>query len=93
MSPRHAAPNVSGQYGWGRIVGLTSGGPMGFPSEVTYGAAKAAQVNYTLEYWQLFQATYDGLLGFTKAGGNAGLLRSRNCAQNSGAAEQGRKRR
>ena len=23
------------------------------------------QVNYTLEYWQLFQATYDGLLAFT----------------------------
>jgi peptide/nickel transport system substrate-binding protein len=29
------------------------------------------QVNYTLEYWQLYQATYDGLLAFTKAGGNA----------------------
>ena len=29
------------------------------------------QVNYTLEYWQLFQATYDGLLAFTKAGGDA----------------------
>jgi peptide/nickel transport system substrate-binding protein len=28
------------------------------------------QVNYTLQYWQLFQATYDGLLGFKKAGGN-----------------------
>jgi peptide/nickel transport system substrate-binding protein len=28
------------------------------------------QVNYTLEYWQLFQATYDGLLAFKKAGGN-----------------------
>ena len=33
---------------WGRIVGLTSGGPRGFPSEVTYGAAKAAQDNYTM---------------------------------------------
>ena len=29
------------------------------------------QVNYTLEYWQLYQATYDGLLAFKKAGGNA----------------------
>src|SRR5712691_1820044 len=29
------------------------------------------QVNYTLQYWQLYQATYDGLLGFTKAGGSA----------------------
>ena len=33
---------------WGRIVGLTSGGPDGFPGEVSYGAAKAALVNYTL---------------------------------------------
>lgn len=33
---------------WGRIVGLTSGSPNGFPNEVTYGAAKAAQENYTM---------------------------------------------
>lgn len=33
---------------WGRIVGLTSGGPMGFPEEVSYGAAKAAQESYTM---------------------------------------------
>lgn len=33
---------------WGRIVGLTSGGPQGFPGEVTYGAAKWAQENYTM---------------------------------------------
>jgi 3-oxoacyl-[acyl-carrier protein] reductase len=33
---------------WGRIVGLTSGGPLGFPEEVSYGAAKAAQVNLTM---------------------------------------------
>ena len=29
------------------------------------------QVNYTLQYWQLYQATYDGLLAFKKAGGSA----------------------
>ena len=34
--------------GWGRIVGLTSGGALGFPEEVSYGAAKAAQENYTM---------------------------------------------
>src|ERR1700692_3234326 len=28
------------------------------------------QVNYTLQYWQLYQATYDGLLAFKKAGGS-----------------------
>lgn len=29
------------------------------------------QVNYTLQYWQLYQATYDGLLSFEKVGGPA----------------------
>lgn len=41
---RHTARNAT----WGRIIGLTSGGPNGFPSEVTYGAAKTAQENYTM---------------------------------------------
>jgi 3-oxoacyl-[acyl-carrier protein] reductase len=41
---RHVARSAD----WGRIVGLTSGGPDGFPAEVSYGAAKAAQVNYTM---------------------------------------------
>jgi len=33
---------------WGRIIGLTSGAELGFPEEVSYGAAKAAQTNYTM---------------------------------------------
>jgi 3-oxoacyl-[acyl-carrier protein] reductase len=33
---------------WGRIIGLTSGGPLGFPEEASYGAAKAALENYTM---------------------------------------------
>ena len=33
---------------WGRIVGLTSGADVGFPEEVSYGAAKAAQASYTM---------------------------------------------
>ena len=41
---RHVARGGS----WGRIVGLTSGGPLGFPEEVSYGAAKAALVNYAM---------------------------------------------
>jgi 3-oxoacyl-[acyl-carrier protein] reductase len=41
---RHAGRGAS----WGRIVTLTSGGSDGFPEEVSYGAAKAALVNYTL---------------------------------------------
>jgi 3-oxoacyl-[acyl-carrier protein] reductase len=41
---RHVASGAS----WGRIIGLTSGGELGFPEEVSYGAAKAAQTNYTM---------------------------------------------
>ncbi len=33
---------------WGRIISLTSGGPTGFPGEVSYGAAKAALENFTM---------------------------------------------
>ena len=42
---RHAARAAT----WGRIVTMTSGGDAGgFPEEVSYGAAKAALVDYTL---------------------------------------------
>ena len=41
---RHTARGCN----WGRIIGLTSGGPTGFPNEVSYGAAKAALENYTM---------------------------------------------
>jgi 3-oxoacyl-[acyl-carrier protein] reductase len=41
---RHIARGAT----WGRIVGLTSGGELGFPEEVSYGAAKAAQTDYTM---------------------------------------------
>jgi 3-oxoacyl-[acyl-carrier protein] reductase len=41
---RHIARSAD----WGRIIGLTSGGDLGFPEEVSYGAAKAAQTNYTM---------------------------------------------
>ena len=44
FAQRHAARGAF----WGRIVGLTSGGPTGFPNEASYGAAKAALENYTM---------------------------------------------
>jgi 3-oxoacyl-[acyl-carrier protein] reductase len=44
FSRRHIARRAD----WGRIIGLTSGGRLGFPSEVSYGAAKAALENYTM---------------------------------------------
>ena len=43
-----AERHISRQANWGRIIGLTSGGPLGFPAEVSYGAAKAALENYTM---------------------------------------------
>jgi 3-oxoacyl-[acyl-carrier protein] reductase len=44
FATRHRARGAD----WGRIVSLTSGGPAGFPGEVSYGAAKAALDNYTM---------------------------------------------
>jgi len=44
LAARHRRHGLS----WGRIVGLTSGGRLGFPEEVSYGAAKAALENYTM---------------------------------------------
>ncbi|MBM4429222.1 MAG: SDR family oxidoreductase [Chloroflexi bacterium] len=43
-----ARRHIARQANWGRIIGLTSGGPLGFPTEVSYGAAKAALENYTM---------------------------------------------
>jgi 3-oxoacyl-[acyl-carrier protein] reductase len=48
MISEFARRHIARQATWGRIIGLTSGGALGFPEEVSYGAAKAAQVNYTM---------------------------------------------
>jgi peptide/nickel transport system substrate-binding protein len=59
----------------------SSGAPSSFQSQHKGGTlhlvAKSAggsldpMVNYTLQYWQLYQSTYDGLLAFTKKAGQA----------------------
>ena len=48
MIAEFARRHIARQATWGRVIGLTSGGGLGFPEEVSYGAAKAAQVNYTM---------------------------------------------
>ena len=48
MISEFARRHITRQATWGRIIGLTSGGDLGFPEEVSYGAAKAAQENYTM---------------------------------------------
>jgi len=48
MIAEFARRHIERQANWGRIIGLTSGGPMGVPGELSYGAAKAALENYTM---------------------------------------------
>lgn len=48
MVAEFARRHIDRHASWGRIIGLTSGGPLGFPGEVSYGAAKAALENYTM---------------------------------------------
>ena len=48
MIAEFARRHIASGADWGRIIGLTSGGDLGFPEEVSYGAAKAAQTNYTM---------------------------------------------
>jgi 3-oxoacyl-[acyl-carrier protein] reductase len=48
MIAEFARRHVARRADWGRIVGLTSGGALGFPEEVSYGAAKAALENYAM---------------------------------------------
>jgi len=43
-----AGRHIARGAGWGRIIGLHSAGDFGFPQEVSYGAAKAAQADYTM---------------------------------------------
>jgi len=43
MIAEFARRHIGRQGEWGRIVGLTSGGDLGFPEEVSYGAAKAGE--------------------------------------------------
>jgi 3-oxoacyl-[acyl-carrier protein] reductase len=48
MISEFAQRHVARGAGWGRIIGLTSGGDLGFPEEVSYGASKAAETSYTM---------------------------------------------
>jgi 3-oxoacyl-[acyl-carrier protein] reductase len=48
MISEFARRHVGRDADWGRIVGLTSGGALGFPEEVSYGAAKSALESYAM---------------------------------------------
>jgi peptide/nickel transport system substrate-binding protein len=71
-APTHGTPSAA-PAGGDRAAALMAdhrGGTLKLLAKAA-GGTLDPQVNYTLQYWQLFQATYDGLLGFKKAGGDA----------------------
>ena len=65
-----AALGPSGGASTGRATSVTDhrGGTLKLLAKAASGTLDP-QVNYTLAYWQLYQASYDGLLAFKKAGG------------------------
>ena len=38
-------------------------------------------INYTLQYWQIYQSTYDGLVAFQKAAGADGFIKVPDLAE------------
>ncbi len=67
------AGSSSGGTGGGATGGATfqpahRGGTLKLSATAAAGTIDP-MVNYTLQYWQLYQATYDGLLAFQKVGG------------------------
>ncbi len=60
-SPAGASSTYQSQHAGGTLKLLAS----------TAGGTLDPQVNYTLQYWQLYQASYDGLVSFQKVSGAA----------------------
>ena len=56
------------------------GGTMRLVSRAAAGTLDP-QINYTLQYWQIFQSTYDGLVAFQKAAGAEGFIKVPNLAE------------
>jgi peptide/nickel transport system substrate-binding protein len=60
-SPASAASGYQSQHAGGTVI----------LDATAAGGTLDPQINYTLQYWQLYQATYDGLVAFQKVGGDA----------------------
>jgi peptide/nickel transport system substrate-binding protein len=59
-SPAGASSGYQSQHAGGTVI----------LDATAAGGTLDPQVNYTLQYWQLYQATYDGLVAFQKVGGD-----------------------
>ena len=69
-----AATKSSAAKGAAALMAEHRGGTLQLVAKAA-GGSLDPQVNYTLQYWQLYQATYDGLLAFKKVGGRRGVQR------------------
>jgi peptide/nickel transport system substrate-binding protein len=67
------SPEKSARTDRAALMSAHRGGTMKLVAK-TAGGTLDPQVNYTLQYWNLYMATYDGLLAFTKAGGAAAFV-------------------
>jgi peptide/nickel transport system substrate-binding protein len=78
-----AALGASGRAKTGRATAVSDhrGGTLKLLAKSASGTLDP-MVNYTLPYWQLYQASYDGLLAFKKAGGNEAFTVVPDLAQN-----------
>lgn len=61
LAPAWAEYQTAHRGGTMRLLARSSGGTLD------------PQINYTLQYWQIFQPIYDGLVTFKKADGNKGF--------------------
>jgi peptide/nickel transport system substrate-binding protein len=74
-SEKHAArrANANSEPSAAQLMADHKGGTLKLLAKSSAGTLDP-QVNYTLPFWQLYQATYDGLLAFTKGGGNSAFV-------------------
>ena len=69
LSPALAEYQTEHRGGTMRLVARSAGGTID------------PHVNYTLQYWQVYQSIYDGLVGFKKAAGAEGFTKVPNLAE------------
>ena len=69
LSPALAEYQAEHRGGTMRLVARSAGGTVD------------PHINYTLQYWQVYQSLYDGLVGFKKAAGAEGFTKVPNLAE------------
>ncbi len=65
---------------WAEYKAEHRGGTMRIIARAAAGTVDP-HINYTLQYWQIYQSLYDGLVGFQKAAGADGFIKVPNLAE------------